>query len=195
MRKPETRNSACIFIRHSEFEFRHSFQWVERRSNPRLLVFSQALNRLSYRPSFELQISDLLIAERERNEKGPRSGTAGLWMLKRQAKMLGCHKRGVKECDRTNRAAAKEKRLWRVSRRMVVLGNRGFERKANCHFRPMSQKTRISRIGFALIRRAPGQVPERCSPQPDYSHKGAAVRKYSREFLNFPNLTQPTGRN
>jgi len=38
------------FIRHSEFEFRHFFQWVGRRSNPRLLVFSQALSRLSYRP-------------------------------------------------------------------------------------------------------------------------------------------------
>jgi hypothetical protein len=35
----------------------HSAQWVGRRSNPRLLVFSQALSRLSYQP----------------NEKGPMS--------------------------------------------------------------------------------------------------------------------------
>jgi hypothetical protein len=39
------------------------FQWVGRRSNPRLLVFSQALYRLSYRPMFC----------ESTNEKGPAS--------------------------------------------------------------------------------------------------------------------------
>ena len=32
-------------------------KWVGRRSNPRLLVFSQALNRLSYRPRFRVVVS------------------------------------------------------------------------------------------------------------------------------------------
>ena len=31
-------------------------KWVGRRSNPRLLVFSQALNRLSYRPAVVLLV-------------------------------------------------------------------------------------------------------------------------------------------
>ena len=31
-------------------------KWVGRRSNPRLLVFSQALNRLSYRPRFRVVV-------------------------------------------------------------------------------------------------------------------------------------------
>ena len=69
----------CLVIGHS------LPQWIGRRSNPRLLVFSQALSRLSYRSvssisSLKSEISDLRF-EISKTKKGQPVCDGGPWVF------------------------------------------------------------------------------------------------------------------